>query len=129
MTVAPWTQTSMAQLLDLNSIRSVLVRLEDTIIFSLIERAQFSCNARTYQPCAFSNELPGWQGSWLDWILLGTEEFQGGRFCVKFSFSDSSQRKPDATKAQTNTHSVIHPTCLIRYFHRSNMSQCCTSQR
>ncbi|TIB40503.1 hypothetical protein E3P86_00664 [Wallemia ichthyophaga] len=66
----------MAQLLDLNSIRSVLVRLEDTIIFSLIERAQFSCNARTYQPCAFSNELPGWQGSWLDWILLGTEEFQ-----------------------------------------------------
>lgn len=64
-------------LLDLNSIRSVLVRLEETIIFNLIERAQFSHNARCYQPGAFAEELPDWQGSWLDWILLGTEEFQG----------------------------------------------------
>ncbi|KAF7314284.1 Chorismate mutase [Mycena kentingensis (nom. inval.)] len=39
--------------LSLERIRGVLVRLEDTIIFSLIERAQFAQNPRIYQRGAF----------------------------------------------------------------------------
>lgn len=64
--------------LSLERIRSVLVRLEDTIIFDLIERAQFAHNPRMYVPGAFSElkEL-GFEGSWLEWFLKEIETFHG----------------------------------------------------
>jgi chorismate mutase len=64
--------------LSLERIRSVLVRLEDTIIFSLIERAQFAHNPHIYQRGAIK-ELQdlGFQGSWLEWFLKETEIFHG----------------------------------------------------
>ncbi|KAG9315717.1 chorismate mutase [Chiua virens] len=62
--------------LSLERIRSVLVRLEDTIIFDLIERAQFAHNPRMYVRDAFPElkEL-GFDGSWLDWFLKEIETF------------------------------------------------------
>jgi len=62
--------------LSLDRIRSVLTRLEDTIIFGLIERAQFAHNPRMYQKGGFE-ELKGlnFKGSWLDWFLAETETF------------------------------------------------------
>jgi len=62
--------------LSLERIRSVLVRLEDTIIFDLIERAQFAQNQRIYTPGEFPElkEL-GFDGSWLEWFLEETETF------------------------------------------------------
>jgi chorismate mutase len=64
--------------LDLSRIRSILVRLEDTIIFSLIERAQFAHNPKIYQRGTFKElkEL-GFEGSWLEWFLKETENFHG----------------------------------------------------
>lgn len=63
-------------LLSLDRIRSVLTRLEDTIIFSLIERAQFAHNARMYQRGAFKELTDlGFNGSWLEWFLKETETF------------------------------------------------------
>ena len=64
--------------LSLERIRSVLIRLEDTIIFSLIERAQFAHNPRIYQKGVFE-ELSklGFHGSWLEWFLKETEYFHG----------------------------------------------------
>ncbi|KAG6846238.1 hypothetical protein H0H93_015116, partial [Arthromyces matolae] len=64
--------------LSLDRIRSVLTRLEDTIIFSLIERAQFAHNPRIYQRGIFKelNDL-GFTGSWLEWFLKETETFHG----------------------------------------------------
>ena len=64
--------------LSLDRIRSVLIRLEDTITFGLIERAQFAHNPRIYTPGAFP-ELKdlGFEGSWLEWFLKETETFQG----------------------------------------------------
>jgi chorismate mutase len=64
--------------LSLDTIRSVLVRLEDTIIFALIERSQFAHNPRIYQQGAFEElkELD-FHGSWLDWFLKETETFHG----------------------------------------------------
>ena len=38
--------------LQLDNIRETLIRQEDTIIFSIIERAQFAANAPVYQPDA-----------------------------------------------------------------------------
>ncbi|KAH7337022.1 chorismate mutase [Rhizoctonia solani] len=62
--------------LSLSRIRSNLIRLEDTIIFSLIERAQFALNPRIYERNCF-DELKemDWKGSWLEWFLKETETF------------------------------------------------------
>ncbi|KIJ17837.1 hypothetical protein PAXINDRAFT_130257 [Paxillus involutus ATCC 200175] len=62
--------------LSLDRIRSILVRLEDTIIFDLIERAQFAHNPRMYIRSAFPElQEMGFQGSWLDWFLKEIETF------------------------------------------------------
>ena len=64
--------------LSLDRISSVLTRLEDTIIFSLIERAQFAHNPRMYQRGVFKELRDlGFQGSWLEWFLKETEAFHG----------------------------------------------------
>lgn len=57
--------------LKLESIRSVLVRLEETILFSLIERAQFRQNRVIYQPGAFGPALGG--ECLVDFLLHETE--------------------------------------------------------
>jgi chorismate mutase len=66
--------------LSLDRIRSTLIRLEDTIIFALIERAQFAHNARIYERGGMK-ELKdiGFEGSWLEWFLKETESFHGAR--------------------------------------------------
>ena len=64
--------------LNLDRIRGILTRLEDTIIFALIERAQFALNRRLYEPGAFNELLSiGFSGSWLEWFLKETETFHG----------------------------------------------------
>eukprot|EP01134_Creolimax_fragrantissima_P004519 CFRG4519T1 len=57
--------------LSLGRLRSSLIRMEETIIFSLIERAQFQQNAAVYQPGAL--EVPGEKGSFLQFFLRETE--------------------------------------------------------
>ncbi|KAF8272251.1 chorismate mutase [Lactarius quietus] len=64
--------------LSLDRIRSILTRFEDTIIFSLIERAQFAHN-------------PGYmsfKGSWLEWFLKETEAFHGARHVFSLPHPD-----------------------------------------
>lgn len=58
--------------LDLPNIRDALVRMEDTIIFDFIERAQFFTSPSIYESNKF--ELPNFDGSFLDWSLLNTEK-------------------------------------------------------
>lgn len=67
--------TSSESILSLDHIRAVLQRLEDTIVFHLIERAQFAHNPRVYQPGAFKEleEREGWKGSWVEWFIKETE--------------------------------------------------------
>ncbi|KAF8631072.1 hypothetical protein AX15_002674 [Amanita polypyramis BW_CC] len=62
--------------LSLERIRSVLTRLEETIIFGLIERAQFAHNPNIYHRGAFKElEQVGFEGSWLEWFLKEIESF------------------------------------------------------
>lgn len=64
--------------LDLDRIRGILTRLEDTIIFALIERAQFAHNPKAYERDAFKElKEVGFERSWLEWFLKETESFQG----------------------------------------------------
>ncbi|EWC47887.1 hypothetical protein DRE_02769 [Drechslerella stenobrocha 248] len=57
--------------LDLNYIRYQLIRLEDTIVFTLIERAQFPLNPTIYAVPGVP--LPNFSGSFMDWMLYQQE--------------------------------------------------------
>jgi chorismate mutase len=62
----------------LDRIRNVLTRLEDTILFQLIERAQFAYNPRMYIPGSFPELVSqGYDGTWLEWYLKEIESFHG----------------------------------------------------
>ncbi|XP_027362359.1 chorismate mutase 3, chloroplastic [Abrus precatorius] len=66
--------------LTLDSIRHSLIRQEDSIIFSLLERAQYCYNADTYDNDAFF--MDGFNGSLVEYIVWETEKLhaQVGRY-------------------------------------------------
>lgn len=66
--------------LTLDGIRHSLIRQEDSIIFSLLERSQYCYNADTYNPDAFP--LDGFHGSLVEYMLKETEKLhaQVGRY-------------------------------------------------
>ena len=88
--------------LSLDRIRSVLVRLEDTIIFSLIERAQFTHSPRMYQKGAFKELTDiGFTGTWLDWFLKETEIFHGEIICFFFTSNNPHHHIPAKARRYT----------------------------
>ncbi|KAI0247130.1 chorismate mutase [Lactifluus subvellereus] len=82
--------------LSLDRIRSILIRLEDTIIFSLIERAQFAHNPKIYEPGVFKElEALEFNGSWLEWFLKETEVFHAK--ARRYTRPDSPDEYPFTT--------------------------------
>lgn len=70
----------LSEALSLNNIRRSLILMEDTIIFSLIERSQFRRNAPTYEPGAVPVPMyshDGQQYSLLNYLLRETEQIHG----------------------------------------------------
>lgn len=65
--------------LTLDHIRRSLVRQEDSIIFGLIERAQYCYNEDTYDPDAFS--MDGFHGSLVEYMVGETERLHA-KVCV-----------------------------------------------
>ncbi|KFM25573.1 Chorismate mutase 1, chloroplastic [Auxenochlorella protothecoides] len=77
-TVDCTTARDLSNVLSLNNIRQTLIRLEDTIIFGLIERAQFARNSAVYEEPGV--EVPGCSRpgcSLLEYILRETEQIHG----------------------------------------------------
>ncbi|KAG8366933.1 hypothetical protein BUALT_Bualt16G0019500 [Buddleja alternifolia] len=64
----------------LEGIRNSLIRQEDSIIFSLVERAQFCYNAETYDPDAFA--MDSFHGSLVEYMVKETERLHAkvGRY-------------------------------------------------
>lgn len=58
--------------LDLNNIRQALMRMEDSIVFDLIERSQFYSSPSVYEPNKF--QIPNFNRSFLAWSLLQMEK-------------------------------------------------------
>lgn len=58
----------------LDSVRDALIRQEDTIIFSLIERAKFPLNSPAYNQSSLS--IPGFSGSLVQFLVKETENLQ-----------------------------------------------------
>ncbi|EOA35466.1 hypothetical protein CARUB_v10020675mg [Capsella rubella] len=61
-----------SEYLTLDSIRHSLIRQEDSIIFNLLERAQYRYNPDTYDEDAFTME--GFQGSLVEFMVRETEK-------------------------------------------------------
>ncbi|RIA85093.1 chorismate mutase [Glomus cerebriforme] len=61
--------------ISLPKLRNTLIRLEDTIIFALIERAQFSVNDNVYKPGMYKYEQSnGFDGTFLEYFLSEVEK-------------------------------------------------------
>lgn len=65
--------SSSSTKLSLSSIRETLIRQEDTIIFALIERAQYAHNEACYSPKDQYASVTGGSNSLLDFMLVETE--------------------------------------------------------
>lgn len=64
--------TRKQTVLDLDNIRESLIRMEDTIVFDLIERAQFYEQKSIYDTSKLS--VPGFDRCFLDWVIVETEK-------------------------------------------------------
>lgn len=85
-------KVTTADILSLDSIRSTLIRQEETIIFAIIERAQYRHNSIVYQnggfgdlgvplgsnPDYFENKTQKKSLSFLEYMLIGTEVLHCG---------------------------------------------------
>lgn len=73
-------RTDDSENLTLETIRYSLIRQEDSIIYNLLERAQYCYNADTYDPNAFS--MDGFRGSLVEYMVRETEKLhaQVGRY-------------------------------------------------
>ena len=72
--------TDLSSALALDNIRQTLIRQEDTIIFLLIERAQFARNAAVYEADAVpvpDFDCNGKRYSLLEYLLRETEQIHG----------------------------------------------------
>ncbi|EJD50883.1 chorismate mutase [Auricularia subglabra TFB-10046 SS5] len=97
--------------LSLERIRNMLIRLEDTIIFALIERAQFAHNPKIYQRGAFPQlHDAGFEGSWLEWFLKQTETFhaQARRYTSPDEYPFTSGL-PQPVLAPQRLPNLLHP--------------------
>ncbi|KAG8049075.1 hypothetical protein GUJ93_ZPchr0009g1348 [Zizania palustris] len=73
-------KSNESDVLSLNSIRRTLIQLEDTIIFNLLERSQFSYNPAAYDRNA--SGIVGFNGSLIEYLVQGTEKLHAmvGRY-------------------------------------------------
>eukprot|EP00897_Mesotaenium_endlicherianum_P006753 jgi/Mesen1/6105/ME000310S05195 len=95
--------------LALDNIRDSLIRQEDSIIFNLIERAQFRMNSAAYDPQIIS--VPGFNGSLLEYILKETEKLhaQVRRFTSPVEHPFFPQDLPPLILPALEYPRVLHP--------------------
>ncbi|MBA0652516.1 hypothetical protein Goklo_019772 [Gossypium klotzschianum] len=95
--------------LTLEAVRYSLIRQEDSIIFSLLERAQYCYNGDTYDPEAFA--MDGFHGSLVEYILRGTEKLHAkvGRYKSPDEHPFFPDELPDPLLPPLQYPQVLHP--------------------
>ncbi|PSS30478.1 Chorismate mutase [Actinidia chinensis var. chinensis] len=93
----------------LDGIRHSLIRQEDSIIFSLLERAQYCFNAETYDPNAFF--MDGFHGSLVDFMVRETENLHArvGRYRSPDEHPFFPDDLPDPMLPPLQYPQVLHP--------------------
>ncbi|KAG5985060.1 hypothetical protein E4U55_001801 [Claviceps digitariae] len=99
--------------LDLSLIRFQLIRLEDTIIFHLIERVQFSLNKTIYTPGAL--EIPNSKLSFFDWYFFEQEKLQS--LIRRYESPDEYPFFPDAVQTP-----ILKPLNYPKILHANNVN-------
>lgn len=99
----------MSKNLTLDSIRYSLIRQEDSIIFNLLERAQYCYNGPTYDANAFT--MPGFSGSLIEFILRETEILHAkvGRYKSPDEHPFFPDALPDPLLPPLQYPPVLHP--------------------
>lgn len=106
--------TDPTSALSLPHIRYQLIRLEDTVLFHLIERAQFPLNPTIYQPGAIP--IPGASPtlSFSDWVLRSQEALQSQ--IRRFQSPDEHPFFPDALQPlilpPLDYPQILHPNAV-----------------
>ncbi|EEF29485.1 chorismate mutase 1, chloroplastic [Ricinus communis] len=95
--------------LTLENIRRSLIRQEDSIIFSLLERSQYCYNADTYDPDAFA--MDGFHGSLVEFMLRETEKLhaQVGRYKSPDELPFFPDDLPEPLLPPLQYPQVLHP--------------------
>lgn len=98
-----------AERFNLESVRESLIRQEDTIVFSLIERAKFPWNLKIYDES--SREIPGFSGSLLQFFVEQAEILQSkvGRYYNPEEHPFFPENLPLSLLPPYNYEQVLHP--------------------
>lgn len=98
-----------SDIFELDSIRQVLIRLEDSIIFGLLERAQYCYNADTYDSKAF--HMDGFEGSLVEYMVRETEKLhaQVGRYNSPDEYPFFPEDLPEPRLPPIQYPKVLHP--------------------
>ena len=105
---------SVEDILSLDNIRATLQRMEESIVFRLIERSQFAHNARVYEDGAFPEliEKEHWAGSWLAYAIKATETWHAklGRWLApdEHPFTPRAQL-PAPVLVPNDYPDILHP--------------------
>lgn len=75
----PKKRVDTSKSLTLEGIRRSLILQEDSIIFALLERAQYFYNAEAYDPDAFA--MDGFPGSLVEFMVKETEKLHAQVWC------------------------------------------------
>lgn len=95
--------------LSLDNIRSALIRMEDTILFDLIERAQFHRSAQVYEHGTFPSLG---KYSFLEWFMRETEHMHSE--LRRYESPDECPFFPDALAEPLLPH-IAYPAVLADY--------------
>ncbi|KAJ8750077.1 hypothetical protein K2173_013992 [Erythroxylum novogranatense] len=95
--------------LKLENIRRSLIRQEDSIIYSLLERSQYCYNADTYDPDAFT--MDGFHGSLVEFILKESEKLHAlaGRYKSPDEHPFFPEDLPEPLLPPLQYPKVLHP--------------------
>ncbi|CAZ85054.1 unnamed protein product [Tuber melanosporum] len=98
--------------LDLSNIRYQLIRLEDTIIFHLIERVQFPLNPTVYMTGAIT--IPDFCGSFLDYLLMEQEKIHAlvRRYQAPDEYAFFPKLIPSPILAPLRYPQLLHPNTV-----------------
>jgi chorismate mutase len=115
----PTSQTRVCRLrmaspvkkLNLEDLRTKLIRQEETIIFALIERAQFKHNAVIYEKNGPLFRIPGFTGSFLDYLLVETERLHAKvrRYTAPDEHAFFPNQLPQPILPPLDYEQVLHP--------------------
>ncbi|CAD6499142.1 BgTH12-04794 [Blumeria graminis f. sp. triticale] len=99
--------------LNLNHIRRQLIRMEETITFHLIERAQYPLNPTIYRPGGV--KIPNCHLSLLDWILREREKIDS--LIRRYQSPDEHCFFPDALQEP-----ILQPLNIPQLLHHNNVN-------